>query len=318
MKEKIAILMGGRSLEREVSLKSGHRVSKALREKGYPIVQLDINENLVNNLKEEKPDAVYIALHGKYGEDGTVQELLEIMNLPYTGPGVYASSIGFDKALSKEIFQLADIPTAPFFALSSGAFKEMGASGVLGKVIKKLGLPLIVKPAKQGSALGIKYVEKAEDITEALLGALSYDQKVIIEKYIKGTEVAVSILEENGKPKALPIVEIVPKKEFFDFESMYTMGETDYFVPARLSEEQTKEIQNLALKVHEALRCRDVSRVDMIIDKKTNQPYVLELNTGPGMTETSLLPMAAEAAGIDFANLVEKLVQVALARKIEG
>jgi len=316
MKEKIAVLMGGRSLEREVSLKSGRRVSAALKDKGYPIIQLDINENLVDTLKEEKPDMVYIALHGKYGEDGTIQELLEIMSIPYTGPGVYASIVGFDKALSKEIFQLANIPTAPSFSLSAGAFKEMGASGALGKVIKKLGLPLIVKPARQGSALGIKYVEKPGGLAEALIGALSYDNKVIIEKYIKGKEVAVSILEETGEPRALPIVEIVPKKEFFDFESMYTMGETDYFVPARLSDEQTKEIQNLALKVHKVLHCRDVSRIDMIIDED-NQPRVLELNTGPGMTETSLLPMAAEAAGIDFANLVEKLARMALARKMK-
>lgn len=316
MKEKIAVLMGGRSLEREVSLKSGRRVSAALKDKGYPIIQLDINENLVDILNKEKPDMVYIALHGKYGEDGTIQELLEIMNIPYTGPGVYASIVGFDKALSKEIFQLANIPTAPSFSLSAGAFKEMGASGALGKVIKKLGLPLIVKPARQGSALGIKYVEKPGGLAEALIGALSYDDKVIIEKYIKGKEVAVSILEENGEPRALPIVEIIPKKEFFDFESMYTMGETDYFVPARFSDEQTNEIQNLAIRVHQTLRCRDVSRIDMIIDED-NQPQVLELNTGPGMTETSLLPMAAEAAGIDFANLVEKLARMALGRKMK-
>ncbi len=316
MKEKIAVLMGGRSLEREVSLKSGRRVSAALKDKGYPIIQLDINENLVDALNEEKPDMVYIALHGKYGEDGTIQELLEIMNIPYTGPGVYASIVGFDKALSKEIFQLANIPTAPSFSLSAGAFKEMGASGALGKVIKKLGLPLIIKPARQGSALGIKYIEKPGGLAEALIGALSYDNKVIIEKYIKGKEVAVSILEESGEPRALPIVEIVPKKEFFDFESMYTMGETDYFVPARFSDKQTTEIQNLAIRVHQTLRCRDVSRIDMIIDED-NQPRVLELNTGPGMTETSLLPMAAEAADIDFANLVEKLAQMALGRKMK-
>ncbi|HDP70114.1 MAG TPA: D-alanine--D-alanine ligase [Actinobacteria bacterium] len=315
MKEKVAVLMGGRSLEREVSLKSGHRVSEALKEKKHPIIQLDVDENLVDNLTEEKPDVVYIALHGKYGEDGTVQELLEIINIPYTGPGVYASIVGFDKALSKEIFQLENIPTAPFFALSAGAFKEMGASGALGKVIKKLGLPLIVKPARQGSALGIKYVEKHEQMAEALIGALSYDHKVIIEKYIKGKEVAVSILEEKGEPKALPVVEIVPKKEFFDFESMYTTGKTEYYVPARLSEEQSEKVQNLAIRVHETLCCRDVSRVDMIIDEN-NQPYVLELNTGPGMTETSLLPMAAETAGIELADLVEKLVQMALARKV--
>lgn len=313
MKEKIAVLMGGRSLEREVSLKSGHRVSEALKEKGHPIIQLDIDENLVDNLKRGAPDLVYIALHGKYGEDGTIQELLEILDIPYTGPGVYSSIIGFDKAISKEIFQLEGIPTPPFYALSQGAFKEMGASGALGNIVKKLGLPLMVKPARQGSALGIKYVKTAQELPGALIGALSYDHKVIIEKYTVGTEVAVSLLG-NDNPALLPIVEIVPKKEFFDFEAMYTMGQTEYFVPARLSKETTRKVEETALKVHQLLQCRDVSRVDMIVGKD-GVPYVLELNTGPGMTETSLLPMAAEAAGISFPELVEKIVQMALKRK---
>ncbi len=313
-KPKVAVLMGGRSLEREVSLKSGHRVSEALKTKGYPIVQIDVNENLVDLLKQEKPDVVYIALHGKYGEDGTVQELLEILDIPYTGPGVYSSIIGFDKAISKEIFQIASIPTAPFVSLSEGAFKEMGASGALAEVIKKIGLPLIVKPARQGSALGIKYVKERQELAEALLGALSYDKKVLVEKYILGKEIAVSILEEDGEPKALPIVEIVTEKDFFDFEAMYSMGETKYFVPARLSEAETKTIQELAVKVHKTLLCRDVSRIDMILSEKDG-PMVLELNTGPGMTETSLLPMAAAAAGIDYGDLVERLIGMALRRR---
>ncbi|MDI6690022.1 MAG: D-alanine--D-alanine ligase [Actinomycetota bacterium] len=312
MREKIAVLMGGRSLEREVSLKSGRRVSDALKEKGYKVIQLDINENLVNNLLREHVELVYIALHGKYGEDGTVQELLEILGVPYTGPGVYSSIVGFDKVLSKEIFQIEGIPTPKFYALSSGSFKEMGASGVLGEVIKKIGLPIVVKPACQGSALGIKFVKTPEELPSALIGALSYDDKVLLEEYIKGKEVAVSIVG-NTNPKPLPVVEIVPKKEFFDFESMYTMGMTDYFVPARISKELTEKVQNTAVKVHRILRCRDVSRVDMIIGED-DVPYVLELNTSPGMTETSLLPMAAKAAGMEFPDLVDKLVRLALER----
>ncbi|MDI6822324.1 MAG: D-alanine--D-alanine ligase [Actinomycetota bacterium] len=312
MREKIAVLMGGRSLEREVSLKSGRRISDALKEKGYKVIQLDINENLVNNLLREHVELVYIALHGKYGEDGTVQELLEILGVPYTGPGVYSSIVGFDKVLSKEIFQIEGIPTPKFYALSSGSFKEMGASGVLGEVIKKIGLPIVVKPACQGSALGIKFVKTPEELPSALIGALSYDDKVLLEEYIKGKEVAVSIIG-NANPKPLPVVEIVPKKEFFDFESMYTMGMTDYFVPARISKELTEKVQNTAVKVHRILRCRDVSRVDMIIGED-DVPYVLELNTSPGMTETSLLPMAAKAAGMEFPDLVDKLVRLALER----
>lgn len=313
MKEKIAVLMGGRSLEREVSLKSGHRVSEALKDMGHPLAQFDVDENLVDNLKHEKPDLVYIALHGKYGEDGTVQELLEILGMPYTGTGVYSSIVGFDKVLSKEIFNLEEIPTPPYCALSAGIFKEMGASSALTDVVDKIGLPVVVKPAEQGSALGIKFAKTAEELPHALISALSYGEKVLLEKYIKGTEVAISLLG-NDKPQVLPIVEIKPRKEFFDFEAMYTMGMTEYFVPARLAEEITVKVQDIALKVFEVLKCRDLCRVDMIVGED-NIPYVLELNTSPGMTETSLLPMAALAAGIEFPELVEKIVSLAIERK---
>jgi len=261
VKEKIAVLMGGRSLEREVSLRSGHRVSEALKAKGHSVVKLDIDEHLVSTLKKEKVELVYIALHGKFGEDGTIQQLLEIMDIPYTGPGVFSSMMGFDKILSKELFVQEDIPTPEFFALSAGAFKEIGASAALDEVVSKLGTPVVVKPARQGSALGIKFA----------------------------------------------------KKGFFDFESMYTMGMTDYFVPARIDEAMTSRVQELAVKAHKLLRCRDVSRVDMRIDAKAG-PLVLELNTSPGMTETSLLPMAAAEAGMEFPELVEELVGFALAR----
>ncbi len=313
MKERIAVLMGGRSLEREVSLKSGHRVSEALERQGHPVVKLDVDENVVDRLREARPDLVYIALHGKYGEDGTIQELLEILRLAYTGPGVYASMVGFDKALSKLMFVDEGIPTPDFFALSSGVFKEMGASGALHEAIQGIGLPIVVKPASQGSALGIKIARTAEELPSALISALSYDERVLLERYIEGTEVTASILD-TGEPRALPLVEIVPKKDFFDFESMYTMGMTEYFVPARLDEKVAERVRETAVKVHRLLRCRDVSRIDMIVGKD-GTPYVLELNTGPGMTETSLLPMAASADGISFEELVELLVRTALGRQ---
>jgi len=313
VKEKIAVLMGGRSLEREVSLRSGHRVSEALKSKGHPVVKLDVDEQLVGNLKEEKVDLVYIALHGKYGEDGTVQQLLEILDIPYTGPGVFSSMMGFDKILSKELFVHEGVPTPDFFALSSDAFKEIGASAALDEVVAKIGTPIVVKPARQGSALGIKFAQSATELPSALIAALSYDDKVVLERYMHGTEISISILG-NISPEALPPVEIVAKKGFFDFESMYTMGMTDYFIPARLEAGTIKQVQDLAVKVHKLLRCRDVSRVDMIVDEKLG-PQVLELNTSPGMTETSLLPMSAAEAGIDFPELVERLVGFALARE---
>jgi D-alanine-D-alanine ligase len=312
VREKIAVLMGGRSLERDISLKSGHRVYEALREKGFAVSKLDVDENLVVNLKSDPVDLVYIALHGKYGEDGTVQELLEIMGIPYTGPGVYASTVSFDKALSKEIFQRKGIPTPDYFTLTAGSFREMGAAGVLDNIVDQLGLPIIVKPAGQGSALGIKIAHTKEQLPGALIGALSYDDKVILEKYITGPEVSVSVVGDE-EPQALPVIEISTQKEFFDFDSMYSMGQTEYFIPARLPAELIDRVQQIAIGAHTVLDCRDVSRIDIKVTED-GEPYVLELNTSPGMTETSLLPMAAAAKGIEFADLVEMLVGFALKR----
>ena len=304
--------MGGRSLEREVSLKSGHRVCEALEAKGFDYISFDVDEQLVDNLIAAKPDVVYIALHGKYGEDGTIQGLLELLGLPYTGPGVYANIVSFDKVLAKEIFVREGIKTPRWLTMSAESFKEMGAAGALDKATEFLGMPIVVKPAGQGSALGIKIAHKPQDLPKALIGALSYDSKVVLEEYIDGTELAISIFG-NNPPKALPIVEIVTKKEFFDFESRYRMGATEYFVPARLSESMSEKLKKISIKTHEALGCRDVSRVDLIL--ANDIPYVLELNTSPGMTETSLLPMAAAEAEIDFNDLVEQLVQIALSRE---
>ena len=309
--EKIGVIMGGRSLERDVSLKSGHRVADALDALGYQVLRLDLDDELVAKLQKEKPDLVYIALHGKYGEDGTVQELLEILEIPYTGPGVFSSILGFDKVLSKETFLANRIPTAPFYALSNAALKEMGAADAVDKIAKKIGLPLIVKPARQGSALGIKIAHKKSEIPDAVISALNYDNKIIFEKFLKGTEISVSILG-NSNPSALPVVEIVPQSEFFDFDSMYTTGRTDYYVPARISEKMTKKVTDIALNVHKTLKCRDVSRTDIIIEN--GKPYVLEINTSPGMTSTSLLPMAAKAKGISFEKLVDRIVRIALKR----
>lgn len=310
--KKIGVIMGGRSLERDVSLKSGHRVADALDNLDYKVIRLDVESDLVAKLKKEKPDLVYIALHGKYGEDGTVQELLEILNIPYTGPGVFSSILGFDKVLAKETFIANGIPTAPFYALSDAALKEMGAADAVDDVVKKIGLPLVVKPARQGSALGLKIAHTKKEIPNAIISALNYDNKIILEKYVKGTEISVSILG-NSRPKTLPIVEVVTHKEFFDFDAMYTAGQTDYYIPARLSDSMTKKVNEVALSVHKTLNCRDVSRVDIIIEKNT--PYVLEINTSPGMTSTSLLPMTAKAAGLSFEKLVDKIVKLALERE---
>jgi len=311
MKKNIAVLMGGRSLEREFSIKSGQRVSNALRKLGHNVIKLDVDESIVDNLNSEKIDLAYIALHGKDGEDGTIQEILEVLNIPYTGPGVYPNVLSFDKIVSKQIFISLGIPTPPFYFLNASSFRELGSSKLLPFIVKKIGLPLVVKPSAQGSALGIKLVNNAEDLPGAIISALGYSKKVILEKFIDGIELAVSIIGKE-KPKTLPVVEIVPKKKFFDFESRSKVGEVDYFVPARLSSSLDKKVKEVAIAVHNSLKCAKLSRVDIMLDKKEKVPYVLELNTSPGMTDMSLLPMAAEEAGISFEELVDKIIKMSL------
>jgi D-alanine-D-alanine ligase len=314
VKEKIAVLMGGRSLEREVSLRSGERVFRALQELGYRSIALDVTPDLVETLRSEKPDAVYIVLHGKFGEDGTVQEVLEFLGIPYTGPGVIACSRAWDKSLSKRLLAEAGIPTPPWATFTADAFKEMGAASALDLVPAAVGgFPVVVKPTKQGSALGLTRVEDAAALPEALLTALSFGDAAIVEKWVDGCELAVSVLDGPDGPEVLPPVEMVAKSGLFDFTAMYTRGETEYFCPARLPEDVTREVVELAARSYALLGCRDVSRVDMVVDNE-GRPFVLEANTSPGMTETSLLPMAAEAAGIEFSRLVDRLARSAHGR----
>lgn len=312
MTEKIAVLMGGKSLEREVSLMSGQRVCDALEADGYKVVPLDVTADLVATLRSERPDAVYIALHGKYGEDGTVQELLEFLGIPYTGAGVVASALAWDKALSKRLFAAEGIPTPAWVTFTAAAFKEMGAATALDLVPSAVGgFPVAVKPSKQGSALGLTKVEDASGLAEALLTALSYGDTAIVEKWIDGRELAVSVIEDGGEVRVLPAVEMEPKSGLFDFSAMYTPGETDYYVPARLDDDASAAVSDLAARVHALLGCERVSRVDMVVGDD-GVPYVLEVNTSPGMTETSLLPMAAAAVGIDFQELVAHLIRSTL------
>jgi len=314
-KEKVAVLMGGRSLEREVSLTSGRRVSDALQERGYKVLALDVTADLVETLRAEKPDCCYIALHGKYGEDGTIQELLEFLGISYTGPGVVASALAWDKSVAKYLFVQGGVPTPSWITLTADAFKEMGAATALDLVPGELGgFPVAVKPSKQGSALGLAKVADAESLPEALLTALSYGEAAVIEKWVEGCELAVSVLDVEDGFQVLPPVEIQAKSGLFDFNAMYTAGETDYFVPARLEPDRAHIAVDLARKVHELLGCRDLSRVDMVM-AEDGTVYVLECNTSPGMTETSLLPMAAEAAGLSFQDVVERLVRAALSRR---
>jgi D-alanine-D-alanine ligase len=308
---KIAVLKGGASLERQVSLRSGARVEDALQRLGHEVGAIDVGADLIERLEAARPDAAFIALHGPGGEDGTVQELLDITGIPYTGSGVLACMRSIDKVLTKHLLLEAGLPTPDFFAFSETAFKELGARDALPAIEERLAFPIVVKPAAQGSALGVKFARMPEDVPAALVAAFSYDSRVLLERYVSGRDVAVSILDGQ----ALPVVEAVPREEdFYDFESRYEIGRTDFVCPADLTDECTAKTQELALATYELIGCRGFARVDLMIEDETGEPSVLEVNAIPGLTETSLLPMAAEAAGISFDELIDRLVDLAVAQ----
>jgi D-alanine-D-alanine ligase len=308
---KVAVLKGGRSLERGVSLRSAERVEDALDRLGHEVHGIDAGHDLVARLREIAPDVAFVALHGRDGEDGTVQELLEIIGVPYTGSGVGACMRCADKSLAKHVFTERGIPTPDFFAFSEAAFKELGATDALGAIEERLGFPLVVKPADQGSALGIKFAAGPADVPAALVAAFSYSDRVLLERHVQGHDLAVSILD--GQP--LPVVEAVPREEdFYDFEARYEIGRTEFVCPAAIGDELTARTQELAVAAHEALGCTGFSRVDLMLDRDSGELTVLEVNAIPGLTETSLLPMAAEAAGIEFDALIGRIVETATAR----
>ncbi|HET6352485.1 MAG TPA: D-alanine--D-alanine ligase [Coriobacteriia bacterium] len=318
MKEKIAVLMGGRSLEREVSLASGQHVSAALEALGYYVLALDVTADLVQTLRSERPDAAYIALHGKFGEDGTIQELLEFLGIAYTGPGVVASALAWDKSVAKHLFAANDIPTPAWVTLTADAFKEMGAATALDLVGETVGgYPVAVKPSRQGSALGLRKVDSAAGLADALLDALSYDTSALVERWIDGTEVAITVLGDGAGLEVLPAVEIAPRTGVYDFSARMATDGVDFFVPARIAPEVAARATEVARRTHELLGCRDVSRVDLVI-AEDGTPYVLECNTSPGMTETSLLPMAAEAADMSFQDVISRVIRAALDRGDSG
>jgi D-alanine-D-alanine ligase len=311
---RVAVLKGGSSLERQVSLRSAARVEHALERLGHEVVSIDVDRELVKRLRESAADVAFVALHGRGGEDGTVQEILEIVGMPFTGSGVPACIRSMDKVLTKHLLAEQELPTPDFFAFNETAFREFGAAEALPAIEERLGFPIVVKPAAQGSALGIKFARTPEDIPEALVAAFSYDDKVLLERYVDGRELAVGLLEQAGEVHALPVVEALPKEEyFFDFEARYEIGKTDYVCPAQLPDELTARAQELAVSTYRLLGCYGFARVDMILSKQ-GELQVLEGQAIPGLTETSLLPQAAEAAGISFEQLIERIVEQALLR----
>jgi D-alanine-D-alanine ligase len=311
---KIAVLAGGSSFERQVSLRSGARVEDALERLGHEVVAIDAGADLIARLSEERPDAAFVAMHGRDGEDGTVQELLEILGIPYTGSGVPACVRAMDKVLTKHELVAAGIPTPEFFAFNETAFRELGAADALPAIEERLRFPIVVKPAGQGSALGIKFARTAADVPGALVAAFSYDSKVLLERYVEGRDLAVSVLDGPDGPRALPIVEAVPiGGGDYDFGARYEIGRTDFICPAQLPDGATERAQELALRTYELLGCYGFARVDLMLDA-AGDLFVLEANPIPGLTETSLLPQAAEEAGIGFDDMVARILESAFER----
>ncbi len=305
---RVAVLKGGRSLERQVSLKSGARVQDALERLGHDVVAIDVGHDLVARLREAEPDVAFVALHGRDGEDGTVQELLEALAIAHTGSGVSACIRCADKVLAKHHMRDAGIPTPDFFAFNETAFKELGAADALPEIEQRLSFPIVVKPANQGSALGIKFAATAREVPGALVAAFSYSGKVLLERHVHGRDLAVSVLD--GEP--LPVVEAVPREEdFYDFEARYEIGRTTFVCPAELPAGMSERAQELALAVWRVLGCRGFARIDLMLGGDGGELTVLEANAIPGMTETSLMPMAAEAAGMEFDELVQRILMLA-------
>lgn len=291
--KRIAVLLGGRSAEREVSLRTGAAVAEALRRPGRDVVEVDAGTGLARRLEDLGPDAAFVALHGRWGEDGTVQGLLEMLGIPYTGSGVLASALAMDKGMSKVVFRALGVPTPDFQVLGPGA----------GPDELELAPPLVAKPVREGSTIGVAVAREAAQVPAALAEARAHGTEILVEAFVAGREVTLGVLD--GEP--LPLVEIVPEKGFYDYESKYTPGRTRYLCPAPLEDDPARAAAEAGCAAYRALGCAGAARVDVMIDA-AGRPWVLEVNTIPGMTPTSLLPKAAAAAGMTFAELAERIL----------
>ena len=299
LSKRIGVLMGGRSSEREVSLKSGKAVAGALKRKGFDVVEIDVGDDLFERLKGI--DVAFVVLHGKPGEDGVVQGILEFMGIPYTGAGVLGSALGMNKLVTKKVLEFHGVRTPPFKVLRRDGKALPGEDTLSG-----LDFPVVVKPVEEGSTIGVSVVYDKGEFDEAVNRAFEYGDEVLVEKFIAGRELTVGVVNEL----VLPVIEIRPRKGFYDYESKYTKGLTEYLVPAPIDEEIAEKAKEWALITHRALYQRGVSRTDFRMDESGNL-YVLEVNSIPGMTETSLLPKAAKVAGLDFDDLVVEILKSA-------
>ena len=306
----IAVLSGGISHEREVSLRSGRRVADALIARGHKVTIIDPDASLFATLASLKPDVVWPALHGASGEDGAILDLLRAAGYSYVGPSAQAARLAWSKPVAKTLVSRAGVATAPSLTIAREAFRELGAGSVLELIGSELGNHVVVKPASGGSAQGVSIVTQAEDLPRAMVDAFTYHDVALIEKYISGTEVAVTVTDGPSGAQALPAVEIVPLEGVYSFEARYNAGETTFFVPARLSDQVSAAIASAAVTVHETLGLSQISRIDLIVDD-SGVPWFLEANCLPGLTETSSAPLAIEASGVDVGALYEALTRAA-------
>jgi D-alanine-D-alanine ligase len=314
MDPHVLVLAGGLSYEREVSLRSGRRVLDALRAVGVEAVVRDADIALLPTLAADRPDAVIIALHGATGEDGSLRGVLDLCEVPYVGCDARASRLAWDKPSAKAVLREAGIPTPDWVALPHDRFSELGAVAVLDRIVDRLGLPLMVKPAQGGSGLGAAVVRDAAALPAAMVGCFAYHQTALVEQFVPGVDVAVSVVDLGDGPTALPAVEIMPSNGVYDYAARYTAGLTTWHVPARLDPTVAADVAEIAIEAHNALGLRDLSRVDLIVSPE-GTAQVLEVNVSPGMTETSLLPMAVAAAGLDLGKLLATLVARAVERR---
>jgi D-alanine-D-alanine ligase len=309
----VVVLAGGLSHERDVSLRSGRRVAEALRGAGLEVSVADVDAGLLPSLSSDRPGVVVPLLHGASGEDGALRDVLGMFGLPYVGSGPRSCRLAFDKPAAKTAVAEAGLATPASVTLPQTTFRELGAAAVMAALLDTLGLPLMVKPARGGSSLGAAVVRTAEELPSAMVGCFSYGDTALVEHFVTGTEVAVSVVETDGGPVALPVVEIVPDGGFYDYSARYTAGATEFFAPARLPDEVVARCAAAAVTAHQALRLRDLSRTDLIVDAE-GAPWFLEVNVAPGMTETSLFPQAVAAAGQDLGALWRGLVERATSR----
>ena len=308
---RVLVLMGGTSEEREISLQSGVNVCTALQKKGYQVESLDLNKDTLNEIADIAPDVVFIALHGKNGEDGTVQGYLDLLGIPYTGSGVTSSAICMNKILTKKLLSYEGLPTPDFIIIKKNTFDR--ACFVVRSMVQKFGLPMVVKAATQGSSIGTYIVKKEEEILPAIEAAFQYDDDVLVEKYIDGILLTASVIG-NDNPCVLPIIEITSRNEFYDYESKYTPGMCEHIVPARINQELQDKICRISEEAYKSLACKGFARIDFMVDRQ-GQPYILEINTIPGLTDMSLVPDAARAVGISYEDLLERLLELALEKK---